>query len=289
MDAIVIKACLNGSRARSENPGIPLTPAEVAAEARRCADAGASIVHFHARTPEGGWSYDATWYAEANRLVRRARAVLISHTTARQDRVPVVEVIRQLRETEGPPELASVNLGHMIGHERDGTQGPVRTTLVPNTYEDIRLTLEACAERGILPEPGIHSTGMLSTAVLLARDGHLRRGDYFLLELGGPYGSGGHEMPGTARNYLHLASELRAQFPDAIWVAHASGPAVFEVAATAIATGAHVRMGFEDWLFLPDGSPARSSADLVTWAVQVAAAHGRTPATPADARRLLQL
>lgn len=289
MDLVIIKACLNGSRARSQNPRIPFTPAEVAEEARRCADAGASIVHFHARSPEGGWSYDPTWYGEANRLGRQATSLLISHTTSRQERVPVTDVIRQLRETEGPPEFASVNLGHMIRHEADVAKGPIQTILIPNTYEDIRLTLDACLDPGILPEPGVHSTGMLSTAVLLAQNGHLRRRDYFLLELSGPYGSGRQEMPGTARNYLHLAAELRGQFPEAIWVAHGSGPAVFEVAATAISTGAHVRVGFEDWPFLPNGKTARTSAELVHWAVQVAAAHGRAPASPADARRLLRL
>ena len=58
MDKIVIKACLNGMRGRERSSQVPWTPAEVAAEARRCAEAGAAVVHIHARTPEGGISYD---------------------------------------------------------------------------------------------------------------------------------------------------------------------------------------------------------------------------------------
>ena len=65
MDSIIIKACLNGNRGREDNPNVPWTPQEVADEAVRCYNAGASIVHMHARHPDGRVSYDTEWYAEA--------------------------------------------------------------------------------------------------------------------------------------------------------------------------------------------------------------------------------
>jgi uncharacterized protein (DUF849 family) len=70
MDDLVIKACLNGIRGREVAANVPWTPAEVADEAKRCAEAGAAIVHFHARASNGGISYDPAWYSEADRLIR---------------------------------------------------------------------------------------------------------------------------------------------------------------------------------------------------------------------------
>jgi 3-keto-5-aminohexanoate cleavage enzyme len=70
MDTIIIKACLNGNRGREDNPNVPWTPEEVAQEAIRCYGAGASIVHFHARTSDGGISYDPEWYTQTDTLIR---------------------------------------------------------------------------------------------------------------------------------------------------------------------------------------------------------------------------
>lgn len=70
MDTIIIKGCLNGGRGRDQNPNVPWTPEEVAQEAVRCYEAGASIVHFHARNPDGGISYDPDWYARTDALIR---------------------------------------------------------------------------------------------------------------------------------------------------------------------------------------------------------------------------
>ncbi len=78
MDTIIIKACLNGARGREQNPNIPWTPTEVAAEAKRCFEAGASIVHIHARTPQGAMSYDPVWYTEADRLIRTQTPASVS-------------------------------------------------------------------------------------------------------------------------------------------------------------------------------------------------------------------
>jgi 3-keto-5-aminohexanoate cleavage enzyme len=82
---------------------------------------------------------------------------------------------------------------------------------------------------------------------------------------------------------------VKELFPEAIWIAHGIEDSVFTIASLAIATGAHVRVGFEDRATLVDGSLAKSGADFVTWAVEVARAHGREPATPQEARHLIGL
>ena len=87
MDKIIIKACLNGGRGREQSPHVPWTPQEITAEAKRCAEAGASIVHIHARTTNGGTSYDPAWYAEADRLIRAQTNLIVNHTTDRLNRL----------------------------------------------------------------------------------------------------------------------------------------------------------------------------------------------------------
>ena len=93
--------------------------------------------------------------------------------------------------------------------------------------------------------------------------------------------------PSTMSNYDVLASRMRAHFPDARWAAHGLEIAGYEVLRRALATGAHLRVGFEDAIHLPDGRLATSNADLVEWAVSEVLAQGVKVATAEDARRII--
>ncbi|HXG20964.1 MAG TPA: 3-keto-5-aminohexanoate cleavage protein [Methylomirabilota bacterium] len=288
MDTIIIKACLNGGRGREQNPNVPWTPEEVAAEAKRCADAGASIVHIHARTANGGTSYDPAWYAEADRLIRAQTNLIVNHTTARLPDASIDQVLRYLRETPEPVDMVSLNAGTIVLNA-PLVNGVRRTLAIPNSYDDIRQIILACRERGITPEPAVLDTGFLSTVATLVQDGLLPFPRYLLLEFSGRFGDGLQIMPGAPRSYFYMAECVKELFPGAIWAAHGIEDSVFTIASLAIATGAHVRIGFEDRATLVDGSLARSSADFVSWAVFVARAHGREPATPQEARRMIGL
>src|SRR5262249_39274643 len=111
-DKVIIKAAVNGGRRREDNPNIPLTPAEVAAEAVRCYEAGASIVHYHARTPDGGTTNDPAFYAEADRLIREKTPLLTLHTTVRAPDQPFAAILRQLELA--PPDIVALNMGHIV-------------------------------------------------------------------------------------------------------------------------------------------------------------------------------
>ena len=288
MDKIIIKACLNGARGREQSPNVPWTPAEVAAEAKRCADAGASIVHFHARAPQGGISYDPAWYTEADRLIRAQTNLILNHTTARMPDATLDQVLRYLRETPEPVDMISLNTGN-IAFNTPLSHGTRHTIAIPNSYDDLRQTLMVCRERGIVPEPAVLDTGFLTNVATLVQDGLLPSPRYMLVEFSGRFGDGFQIMPGTPRSYFYMTACVKELFPDATWVAHGIEDSVFTIAGLAIATGAHVRVGFEDRATLVDGSLAQSSADFVTWAVNLARAHGREPATPREARPLLGL
>lgn len=288
MDKIIIKACLNGARGREQNPQVPWTPAEVAAEAKRCSDAGASIVHFHARTPQGGTSYDPAWYGEADHQIRAQTNLVLNHTTARMPDASIEQVLRYLRETPEPVDMISLNTGNIV-FNTPLAGGTRRTIAIPNSYDDIRQTIFVCRERGIVPEPAVLDTGFLTNVVTLVQDGLLATPRYLLVEFSGRFGDGLQIMPGTARSYFYMTACVHDLFPDAFWIAHGIEDSVFTIASLAIATGAHVRVGFEDRATLVDGSLAKSSADFVAWAVQVARAHGREPATPQEVRQMIGL
>ena len=96
-------------------------------------------------------------------------------------------------------------------------------------------------------------------------------------------------MVGSPRNYFMITDNIREFYPEATWLAHSSGSQTFVIAAIAIATGAHIRVGFEDSPFLPNNPAPRSNADYTDWAVTMARQQGREPATPAQTREILGL
>ena len=133
MDAIIIKACLNGNRGREDNPNVPWTPQEVAEEAVRCYNAGASIVHMHARHPDGRVSYDTEWYAEADRLIRERCDLALNHTTARAWEEPVESVVRYLSDAPQPVEMVSLNLGYNVSWPMNASTEKRQTRISPHS------------------------------------------------------------------------------------------------------------------------------------------------------------
>lgn len=293
-DVVIIEAALNGGRERREHPHIPMTPDEIAAEARGCADEGASLFHVHARDPDGEWNADPTLYATTITALRRAvPGALVSITSIRPSHVAVDRIVELLTtlsaKPETAPDLISVNLGHIVRWE-PSPDGPFprRTIHFPNAYEEIVPLLSTCATYGITPELGLMDLGFVSNAVTLHADGLLPAHPWFLLELDSPrFGSGDQVAPATVTNYEALAAPLVEHFPNARWAAHGQGLAGYAVIHHALTRGAHVRVGYEDSVHLPNGDLADSNAGLVAWAVAEARAVGRTPATPDETRQII--
>jgi uncharacterized protein (DUF849 family) len=225
----------------------------------------------------------------------RASDSLISITSLRPEGVPVTAILDLLSSLAADPatkpDLISINLGHITLWERPGAPGMGRVTRhYPNSYDDIARLLARCAELAIQPELGLMGLGFVSNAVALRDDGLLPDRPWFLVELDSPgYGRGGQVAPSSVANYVALTEPLRQHFPSARWCAHGNGVAGYAVIERALADGAHIRVGFEDAVELPDGSIPASNADLVAWAVQTAVTHDRTPATKAETRALLAL
>jgi 3-keto-5-aminohexanoate cleavage enzyme len=292
--AVFIEVALNGGRDRADNEAVPYTAAELAAEARRCANEGATLFHVHARADDGGWTADPARYAEVVRELREAVPHgLVSITSIRPEAVPVEEILALLAALAGDPtttpDLISINLGHIVAWERVAVD-PLRrrTTHYPNAYEDNTRILTACTAHGIQPELGLMDLGFVNNAVALRDDGVLPERPWFLIELDSPaYGSGVQVAPSTAANYDALVTPLRQHFAEARWAAHGQGVAGYAVIERALADGAHIRVGFEDAIQLPDSHLARSNAELVRWAVAAAQQAGRTPAAIEETRLII--
>jgi 3-keto-5-aminohexanoate cleavage enzyme len=288
--AVVVEAALNGGRDRAENEAVPYSAAELAAEARRCADEGATLFHIHARADDGGWTSDSVRYAELLAELRESVPQgLVSITSIRPEGVRADEILKLLATLAGDPatkpDMISINVGHVVVWE-PVVRGLVRrTTHYPNAYEDVTRLLAACTAHGVRPELGVMDLGFVSNAVALRDDDVLPERPWFLIELDSPaHGSGIQVAPSTVANYDALAAPLRQHFPAARWAAHGQGVAGYAVIERALADGQHARVGFEDAVHLPDGCLARSNAELVRWAVEAAQEVGRTPATVEEAR-----
>jgi 3-keto-5-aminohexanoate cleavage enzyme len=289
--AVVVEAALNGGRDRAENEAVPYTAAELAAEARRCADQGATVFHVHARADGGGWTLDPHRYGEVLAELRGSVPHgLVSITSIRPEGVRADEILTLLAtlasDPATKPDMLSVNLGHIVAWEPvvSGSRRR-RTTHYPNAYEDITRLLAACTAHGIRPELGVMDLGFVSNAVTLRDDGVLPERSWFLIELDSPaYGSGVQVAPSTVANYDALVAPLRQHFSVSRWAVHGQGVAGYAVIERALVDGGNVRVGFEDAVNLPDGRLARSNAELVTWAVAAVHGVGRPLATIEEAR-----
>ncbi len=273
-DKLIINVALTGMvPTREQTPHVPLTPAEIAEEARRCRDAGAGIVHLHARDAEGRPTYRRSVYREILRAVRAKcpDIVLCASASGRiftsfEERSEVLEL------TDPAPEMASLTLGSLNFANEPSVNSP-------KMIRDLALKMQ---ERGIVPEWECFELGMIEYSHYLIRHGLLRPPHYCNILLG---------SLGTLSATPHnLSSAVAALPPGVTWAAAGVGRHQFAANSMAIAMGGHVRVGLEDNLWYDDArTRLASNAEFVERVVQIGRASGREPATPGEARRIIGL
>jgi uncharacterized protein (DUF849 family) len=272
---LIINAALTGMvPTKEENPNVPITAAEIAEEARRCFEAGASIVHLHARDEDGRPTYRVDVYREVVGAVREhcPELIVCVSTSGRAFREFEQRADALSLEGDLKPELASLTLGSLNFPKQASVNDP----------EMIKRLAERMAERGIVPELEVFDLGMVDYAKYLLGRGLLRPPLYFNLLLG--------SLGTLAATPFNLAVLARSLPDNATWGATGIGRFQFGVNALAVAMGGHVRVGLEDALYmdaekrLPASNPA-----LVERVAGVARACERDVATPAQARVLLDL
>lgn len=229
---MAVKACLNGGRSRDEHRAVPLTPAELAADAVAARRAGAFAVHFHPRAGDGTQTLSARACDAAVAAVRRAAPGLPVglSTSAAIDPDPFARAAA-LATWRERPDFVSVNLSEA------GWAGIVRAAL----------------NAGIAVEAGLSSP---ADAEALAASPFTHRVLRALIE-----------VDGGAEEALAVSALVPGTIPQ-LW--HGYDELTWQVLGAAIAAGVDVRVGLEDTLVLPDGSVARDNAELVTCAVALA-------------------
>src|SRR4051812_14450336 len=282
-DPVVITNSISGAVAnRDQCPAIPYTPEEYAAEAKRVVDEGGSMIHIHARTPDGVPSYEIEDFrAITDAILDAVDDLIINYSTGALG-VPLEKRIAYLRELE--PDVAALNMGSMnYAKYSRRRQDFVFSAVFENSFDTIRALLEPMRELGIRPEHECFDSGHIANLDPLLDMGLLAEP----LQISCVMGVTGGIRP-TARNLAHMADQVPGG-PDGPnnWGVIGISREQWMLVAAALVLGGNVRVGLEDNFYLPDGTMARSNGDLVAKARQMTEDAGRRPATVAEARERL--
>ena len=279
-ERVVVTAALTGVLAtREQCSAIPYTPREIAAEARRAAEAGAAIVHIHARTPEGGPEWRVEVFAEILAEVRAQTDIIVNFSTGAIG-VPVEERIAHIRDLK--PEVGALNMGSMNYAIYSAKKKAFHHDHVfANPFRDIRFFLETMNAAGVRPELECFDTGHIANTAPLIDMGVLRPPYQFSLIMGVLGG-----VPGTTR---HLVNQVDTLPDGSLWQVIGIGLNQWALAAAAITMGGNVRVGLEDNFYVEEGRMAGSNGELVEKAARLVRDLGRDIASVPEARRILCL
>jgi uncharacterized protein (DUF849 family) len=281
-DPVILTCSISGAVAnRDQCPAIPYTPEEYAAEARRIVDEGGSMIHIHARTPDGTPSYEVEDFrAITDAILAEVGDVVINYSTGAVG-VPLEKRIAYLRELR--PDVGALNMGSMNYAKYSRRRKEFVFSLVfENSFDTIRALLECMNECGIRPEHECFDSGHLANLDPLLDMGALHPP----LQVSCVMGVMGGIRP-TARNLAHMAEQV-PEVPHE-WGVIGVSRDQWTLVAAALSLGGNVRVGLEDNFYLPDGEMARSNGDLIARARRMAEDSGRRVATVAETRQRLGL
>ena len=267
---ILTAAIVGAETTRESNPAGPYLPSEIAAEAVRCWEKGASIVHLHARRPDGTPTQEAALFGEAIELIRASCDIIIQVSTGGAVGMSGEERCQPLTLAGArAPEMATLSCGSVnFGEE---------------IFENPRPLMRDIAERiraaGIKPELEIFDAGMMDEARYLHRKGLIDLPAHFDFVLG---------VPGALAAREDAIDYLLTQLPEgSTWCVAGIGRFELPMVEAAARRGGHARVGFEDNVFLSKGVLAKGSFELVEAAADIARRCGRRVVSPCEARAIL--
>jgi 3-keto-5-aminohexanoate cleavage enzyme len=264
--AVITVAPTGAEVTRDDNPNVPYTPEEIADEVARSADEGASVVHIHARTPEGRPTTDPDVLRRIAGLIRDRTDVVIGMSTGAEVGMSHEE---RLRVLDAEPEVASLNTGSMnFGGE-----------LFDNPPDLMEALAKRMAADGIRPELEVYDLGMLGAVSGLLEQDLVADPPLYNFVMGVPGG-----IPASPENLLAMLHNRPRPGP---WTVTGVGRHQLPLTALACTLGGHMRVGFEDNVYFRKGLPARSNAELVARARRIAEELGRPVAGAAQAREIL--
>jgi len=297
---VIITCAVTGSiHTPSMSPAIPVTASEIADAAIGAAEAGAAVVHLHARDPKDGrpdQSPDA--FAPFLKVIKQRCAAVINITTGGAPTMTIEERVKPAATFK--PEVASLNMGSMnfglypmlnrfksFKHdwERPYLEGSV-DRIFKNTFKDIEYILTTCAENGTRFEIECYDIGHLYTLTHFLERGVVKPPVFVQSVFGILGGIGPH--PEDVMHMRRTADRLLGR-ENYHWSVLGAGRNQMPIAAQAAAMGGNVRVGLEDSLWIGAGKLAESNAQQVTKARQIIEGLGLEIATPDEAREILVL
>ena len=297
--AAIIEVAINGITSKDQNPHVPTTPAEIAADSNRLLEAGAAIIHNHNEDLKmtgaaAGKRYKEGW---APILAEHPDAILCPTTTISPD---INEKIAHFGYcSEGGARMGAIDMGsvNLANTAEDGTPGPDRMAYV-NSFEDLELTMEALRKAKLGPSIAIFEPSFLRATLAYARAGKLPSGAMVKL-----YFSGDHDFfdpPGRPKTrhralgfglpptrkaldiYLDMMEGSDLQWSVSVFGGDVVGCGL---ARYALERGGHVRIGLEDYR----GNDRPSNLDLLEALLKDCRAVGRQPASCKEASQLMHL
>ena len=288
MDKAILTCALTGVLTNPKQHPVPVTPAQMAAEARDAFNAGASVMHVHVRAQLDGMQHMPSWDPDlADVVVSAIReacpGVIINLTTGviGQDISGPAACIRRVR-----PEIAACNAGSLnyLKIKEDG-QWAWPPMVFDNPVAKVQKFLDVMQECDVHPEFECFDVGIVQSVGMYLKAGMLKSGmgrPEYNLVMGVASG-----MPCDADLLALLPRWMAA---DSIWQATLIGRAeIWPVHQKTAELGGMLRTGLEDTFYLPDGARAKGNGDLIAALAQCATNAGRAVASPAEARSLLGL
>lgn len=298
MTKAIITAAITGSiHTPSMSPHLPVTPEEIADDAVRACEAGAGVVHIHARSPENG---RPTSELEIMRRIvsdiKRRCNVVICITTGAAPNMTVEERLKSIPEFK--PELASCNFGSINFNISRGLQAvekfkydwepqyleSTKNLIFPNTFMSLEKYLATFAENHTKPEIEIYDTGMIYNLAYMIEQGHIKRPVYLQFVLG----ILGAIMP-SPNNLQFLYNTAKEVIGDFVWSVCAAGRFQLPMCTMGLIMGGNARVGMEDSLYVAKGVPAKSNAEQVAKIIRIAKELSIDVATPDETRQILGL
>lgn len=299
-DNVIVTAALTGAiHVPTMSPHLPASPDELIEQGIEAAEAGASIVHIHARdSGTGEPSSDPDIFREVASGIKAETDAIVQPTTGGSAAMSVEERINVVPELS--PEMASCNMGSMnFGfyqiqqafdeYEHDWEEDYLeasRDFIFANTFEDIEMVLDVFEKHGTKPELECYDVGHIHTAKHFLDRGLIEPPIRIQFVMGIHGG-----IAADPEHLTHMYETAERLFGDNYsFSVVGAGRQEFPLATQAVSMGGHVRVGLEDNLYLGRGTLAKSNAELVEKVVDLTeSVTGRDIATPEETREYLDL
>ena len=261
---------------KSDNPAVPITPAEIAEDVYECWKAGAAVAHLHMRDERAEGSMDKEKFRQTVDCLRARHPdcdIILNMTTS--GALGVTDEDRMAHLEELRPEMGSFDCG---------TMNWMHTGVFLNTppfLEDLGRKMQGW---GVKPEIEAFDPGMIYNAQYYLKKGVLKGPLHFQFCMGCANG-----IAGTLKNLLFMKETMDSVCPGSTWSCFGVGRSALTMLYGAVALGGHIRVGMEDNVMYAKGQLAQSNAQFVERAARVIREFGREVATPAEAREILGL